>query len=410
MKGSLRIIYIGKVAPYEPEFYNMPGYGDAGTLAQLGFIEALYCSGLLDYAWGFRPIAHWPRVNIQFEKIRRHRLPCGAELHLFPLFNHFLLREISWFISVACCVLWWSISNIGKKRILITYNLSQPNGVVWARLWSWITHTKLVPIVYDMAQIKSFKKSFLVRMTEPDWLDRVHEKFLPRCDGLITITDAIIRDFAPKVSFLRVDGGVGDAVVNRLPLLERSRCEDKVENGALILMYAGSLAPWNCVKLMLDYMAANKGDKRLELWIAGAGSEEDFVREAAANDGRIKFFGMLRQDKLYELYSKADVLLNLRDVMDPGLVYHYPSKTFEMLAMGKPTIMSNGAHTKSAYGDYCKVIDRIDVACFAEGVDFFRKMTAEQRFEYGRIARQFILKNRQWSCWGSAIGKFLKSI
>lgn len=276
MKGSLRIIYIGKVAPYEPEFYNLPGYGDAGTLAQLGFIEALYCSGLLDYAWGFRPIAHWPRVNIQFEKIRRHRLPCGAELHLFPLFNHFLLREISCFISVACCILWWSICNIGKKRILITYNLSQPNGVVWARLWTWITHTKLVPIVYDMAQIKSFKKSFLVRMTEPDWLDRVHEEFLPRCDGLITITDAIIRDSAPKVSFLRVDGGVGDAVVNRLPLLERSRCEDKVENGEWILMYAGSLAPWNCVKLMLDYMAVNKGTKKkIELWIAGAGSEEE---------------------------------------------------------------------------------------------------------------------------------------
>lgn len=408
MRNEIKVAYIGKVAPYEPEFYNMPGYGDAGTLAQLGFIEALHNTKMgLDRVWGFRPIAHWPRVSTQFERARKIKLRCGAELRLLPLLNHFILKEISWFILVACCIVAWSVSRLGCKRILVVYNLSQPTGVVWARLWTWLTHTKLVPVIYDMAQIKSFRKSFLVRMTEPDWLDRVHEWFIPFCDGLFPITDAIPRDFAPGVKYLRVDGGVGESVVQNLPKMIKEKASHK--DSPLVLMYAGSLSPWNCVRLMLEYMEVNR-NADVELWIAGVGPEGKAVEEAAEKDGRIKYLGLLRQKELYEAYSAADVLLNLRDVTDPGLKYHYPSKTFEMLAMGKPTIMSDLSHTKEMYGEYCKVIEGSDARSFAKGVEYFRKMTTGMRREYGKRAKDFILNNRRWSTWGTKIGEFLEGI
>ena len=405
---NLKVAYIGGVAPFEPEFYNQPGYGRPGALAQLGFIEALHSSGLLDRAWGFRPIAHYPRANIQFEWIRRLTLPCGAKLSLMPLFNHFFLREISRFIILAWVVIHWSIQRFGDKRIIVMYNLTQPNGVIWMRLLTWLTHTKLVPIIYDMARMEMYGKSFLMHCVEPYWLDRIHEKFIPLCDGLLPITDAIPHDFAPDLKYLRVDGGIGEAVVSDLPPLSNSNSYSD-SNSNFTIFYAGGITPWNRIDILLDYMKQNQ-DPNLRLWLAGGGRQEQLAKDAAANDSRITFFGFLGPDKLNELYGQCDMLVTLRDLIDPGLKYHYPSKTFEMLAMGKPLVVTNSQHTKEAYGNYCYVIDECSVENYAKGVEFFRAMSPEERLEYGKRARQFALEHKRWCKQGPAIGEYLKSL
>ena len=404
MDKGIKIAYIGLVAPFEPVFYEQPGYGWPGSLAQLGWIEALHNSGLgLDRAWGFRPIAHWPRAKIQFEWIRRLVLPCGAKLTLVPLFNHFFLREISRFFILAWLVIHWSIQRRGFRRVIVMYNLTQPNGVVWMRLLTWLTGAKLVPVIYDLAQMEMYGKSFLMHIVEPYWLDRVHERFIPKCDGLFPITDAIPHDFAPNLKYLRVDGGIGEAVVANLPQLEVASAD------TFTIFYAGGITPWNRIDILLEYMERDQ-DPNLRLWLAGGGRQEQMVKDAAAKDGRITFFGFLGPDKLNELYGKADMLVTLRDLIDPGLKYHYPSKTFEMLAMGKPLVITNSQHTKEAYGDYCYVIDKCTLEDYAKGVDFFRAMSPNERYEYGKRARAFAMEKKRWCRQGAAIGNYLESL
>lgn len=408
MKGhkDIKVAYLGQVAPFEPEFYNQPGYGRPGSLAQLGFIEALYSSKLgLDRAWGFRPIAHWPRTRIQFEWIRRETLHCGAKLTLLPLFNHFFLREVSRFFIIAWTVILWSIERIGHRRILIIYNLSHPNGIVWLRLITWLTHTKLVPIIYDMARMEMYGKTFLNRMLTPDWLDRIHERLILFCDGLMPITDAIARDFAPSLKYLRVDGGIGEAVVLNLPELRISSSDQET----FTIFYAGGITPWNRIDILLGYMEHDK-DPKLRLWLAGCGRQEQLARDAAQKDDRITFWGFLGPEKLNELYGQADVLVTLRDLIDPGLKYHYPSKTFEMLAMGKPLVITNSQHTKEVYGAYCRVIDECTLEEYSKGIAFFRSMSPKERFEYGKRARDFALSKRRWKLWGHAIGEYLEEL
>ena len=404
MDKGIKIAYVGLVAPFEPEFYEQPGYGRPGSLAQLGWIEALHNSGVgLDRAWGFRPIAHWPRAKIQFEWIRRLVLPCGAKLTLLPLFNHFFLREISRFFILAWLVFHWSIQRRGCHRVIVMYNLTQPNGVVWLRFLTWLTGTKLVPIIYDLAQMKMYGKSFLMHIVEPYWLDRIHERLIPKCDGLFPITDAIPQDFAPNLKYLRVDGGIGEAVVANLPELKVSSSD------TFTIFYAGGITPWNRVDILLEYMERNR-DPNLRLWLAGGGRQEQLAKDAAAKDTRITFFGFLGPEKLNELYGKADMLVTLRDLIDPGLKYHYPSKTFEMLAMGKPLVITNSQHTKEAYGEYCHVIDRCTLEDYSKGVDFFCAMSPQERYEYGKRAREFALEQKRWSKQGPAIGRWLEKL
>ena len=404
MSKDIKIAYIGQVAPFEPEFYEKPGYGMAGTLAQLGWIEALHNTKMgLDRAWGVRPIGHWPRTNIQFEWIRRCVLPCGAKLTLVPLFNHFFIREISRFIILAWLVIHWSIQRRGCRRVVVIYNLTQPNGIIWMRLLTWLTGTKLVPIVYDLARMEMYGKSFLMHIVEPYWLDRIHEKFIPKCDGLFPITDAIPRDFAPKLKYLRVDGGIGEAVVRNLPKLTLPPPDQKT----FTILYAGGITPWNRIDILLEYMETNR-NPNLRLWIAGGGRQVQLAKDAAAKDSRITFFGFLGPENLNELYGKADMLVTLRDLIDPGLKYHYPSKTFEMLAMGKPLVITNSQHTKEMYGEYCKVIDECTVSEYGKGVSYFMRMTPCQRLEYGKRARAFALEQRRWSAWGRTIGHYIE--
>jgi glycosyltransferase involved in cell wall biosynthesis len=283
------------------------------------------------------------------------------------------------------------------------YNLTQPNGIVWMRLLTWLTGTKLVPIIYDLAQMEMYGKSFLMHIVEPCWLDRIHERFIPKCDGLFPITDAIPHDFAPGLKYLRVDGGIGEAVVANLSQLEVASAD------TFTIFYAGGVTPWNRIDILLEYMERDQ-DPNLRLWLAGGGRQEQMVKDAAAKDGRITFFGFLGPDKLNELYGKADMLVTLRDLIDPGLKYHYPSKTFEMLAMGKPLVITNSQHTKEAYGDYCYVIDKCTLEDYAKGVDFFRVMSPSERYEYGKRARAFALEKKRWCRQGAAIGNYLESL
>ena len=134
------------------------------------------------------------------------------------------------------------------------------------------------------------------------------------------------------------------------------------------------------------------------------------MREKAAADPRIEYLGFLEPDELYRRYGEADVLVNLRNITDPGLKYHYPSKTFEMLAMGRPLVISNSAHTRECYGNYCRVIDKCDVVALSDAIAFFMRMTREERAAYGKRAREYILANRRWCKWGEAIGDYLSTL
>ena len=156
-------------------------------------------------------------------------------------------------------------------------------------------------------------------------------------------------------------------------------------------------------------MEQNK-DPKLRLWLAGGGQQVQMAKDAAEKDARITFFGFLGPEKLQELYGKADMLVTLRDLIDPGLKYHYPSKTFEMLAMGKPLVITNSQHTREMYGAYCRVIDSCDVDSYGEAVEYFMRMSPLERLEYGKRAREYIMAHRRWCKWGPAICEYLKEI
>ena len=256
-------------------------------------------------------------------------------------------------------------------------------------------------IIYELGEISGYKFCWWQRLVVRQLSNKLGYWCIPRLDGRILISDAISRDFAPSKHYVRVDGGITNIVASKLFEL---RPHDGHE---FRMMFAGGVNHWNHIQAMLDFMARNR-DRNLRLWIAGAGAQAELVKTAAANDSRIVFYGQLEHDSLFKLYAQADVLLNLRDTGDPALAYHFPSKLLEMLVMGKPVITSRTNHAKEAYGHICKVIDRIDQ--LDDAASELQKMTADERCEYGKRAREWMLANKTWRAQGPAIREYLLKI
>jgi hypothetical protein len=97
-------------------------------------------------------------------------------------------------------------------------------------------------------------------------------------------------------------------------------------------------------------------DDKLELWISGRGDNK-LIKLAVKKDKRIKFLGLLSNNRLQNTYNRVDIFLNPRPVNMPGNEINFPSKLFDYLAWDKPIIST---WTKSLSPIYKKVLHVVD--------------------------------------------------
>jgi glycosyltransferase involved in cell wall biosynthesis len=259
----------------------------------------------------------------------------------------------------------------------------------------------MVSILYDVAWPEGLKYGWLKTLVAKA-LIKSASSVIPKLDGRIVITDLIAKHYAPNGHFLRVDGGITELVQRRLfPLVSAPKGD------SLILLFAGGIDEWNHIPLLLEMMRLYP-DQAIQLWLAGNGAHLNDVIEAAKTDTRIVYHGTLNHDQLFELYKKADVLLNLRNTKDPAMQYHFPSKLLEILTVGKPVITTSIAHIREEYGPYCFVLVDETPTALMELVQKIKSMSPEERVLIGKKAREFMLREHTWKKQGQRIKEYLE--
>ena len=400
-KHNIRVAFVGFAVPDTTEYVSS-GFSRAGNLAQNGFVEALMTSGIgLEHVWSFRSGSYFPNRKF-FYAPKYESLSNGSIAYLPAELNIFPFRDCFRHIYVLYALVKWVICTLGYRRVLVSYNTSFPN--IWfLRLATWLTRTRLLTIVYEATLITGEKQNLLHRLLEPAWYRALRNKMLPYLDGRVFITDAIARDFCPRQHYIRIDGGVTNEVVMRLFPLEID-----AKKRTFDLVFAGDIAKWNMISVMLAFMKSNL-DANLRLHIAGQGEMLPEIMKVANEDARVVYHGMLNHDELFKLYAKADVLLNLRDA---SLEYHYPSKLLEILTLGKIVVTTNPSHTKETYGHICFVLDGgADgiLPQFASAIEKIRKMSPVERYTFGRHAREWMLANKTWYAQGPALRDYIET-
>jgi len=158
-------------------------------------------------------------------------------------------------------------------------------------------------------------------------------------------------------------------------------------------MYSGVLDQRYGIPELLDAM--DLLDDGYELWLTGSGNAEELIRERAARDSRIKFFGYLpsRQD-LLDKQAQATMLISPRRDTEEASKYCFPSKLFEYMASGRPVISCFLAGIPDEYHAYLIELPSATSQEIAKALEKVAQMTEVEQAEFGVAAKNFVLSKK----------------
>lgn len=104
--------------------------------------------------------------------------------------------------------------------------------------------------------------------------------------------------------------------------------------------YVGSLSDERYISNLVEYV---KNNGSVELYIAGFGPLENFIKTEAEKYKNISFFGKLPYKDALNLYSNVDYIWGCYDPSGYNTRFAAPNKFYESLLLSKPIIVTKGS-------------------------------------------------------------------
>ncbi len=345
-------------------------------------------------------IPAFPRASRLWVPPKRTVLDNGLPVRFLPFLNITPLKQVSLGLATAVAILrWgWRVRRC-PRRLVWTFNLSVPPGL-FTLLAARIVGAKILASIVDMNEPGH---------TVPDrWMYRIdfamHRWLIPKLDGHIVVADQIMRDFAPGRTYLRVEGGVTQ---DMLDVGERRRELKQHADSLFTVTAAGSLDEANGIPELIEAFRLLTPE-RFRLRIIGGGPLEALVRKAAAEDPRIEYAGVLPFDRVLDAYRSSDVLINMRITKRLSTRYFFPSKLLEYLASGVPVITTCTGHVQEEFGPYCILLHDESRAALAGAIEEVASMPPEARSAMGARARAFMAAHKVWPIQGRRIATYIR--
>jgi glycosyltransferase involved in cell wall biosynthesis len=348
-----------------------------------------------------RQVESFPRSRQLLFPKEQIELDNGMKAILLPFFNLSPFKQVIIGISTLLHLLSWGWrTRHSAHRIVYTYNLTVPPGVftlIGARLIKARTFVSLNDINKPGQTVPN---TFFNRLDY--WL---HQKLIPLFNGHIVVSDSIIDDFAPGRPYIRVEGGVTDDMIQKTNTADSLR---KPIEKKFTIVSVGSLSEANGFNVLLKSFSLLK-EENYELYIAGTGMLENVIRQAAALDPRIKYLGVLDQKKIFELYSKADVLVNMRLTKKIDTAYFFPSKMMEYLVSGRPVITTCTGHIEEEFADFVFLIKEETAEALVAQLKHVASLEEGARTKVGMRARTYMCTHKTWNAQGERVAKFIRN-
>ena len=169
-------------------------------------------------------------------------------------------------------------------------------------------------------------------------------KLAETADSFVLLTETMA-EVLPKRPYTVIEG-----------FLPQQKFDYSNEREPKTILYTGSLnAAFGVDKLLRAFEQITDPDYRL--WICGAGGIQSTAEEYAKRDSRITYFGFLPKEKIADLQTRCDVLINPRSNSGEYTKYSFPSKTMEYLLSGSKVLMYRLPGVPEEYYDYIYTID-----------------------------------------------------
>lgn len=397
-RGAPVVAFVGSVVPDQPRFHTL-AFSRAGVLFQRNLLSAMRRAGLpADRIFSYLPISSYPREPRLLIPLQTVLLEDGESVTLLPFINVTPLKQIMIGGATVAALIPWAIRHRSRARVVYLYNLTVPPGIiVW--LGARLIGARIVVSLNDINI-----PGQTVPSTAASAFDYAIQRWLiPRLDGHVAVSDAIMEELAPHRTYLRMEGGVAPEV------FESTATRSPPDAATFRITAAGSLDRANGIEVILDAFSRIP-DARFRLTIAGRGPLEQRVGQAAARDPRITYRGFLSHDAVLDLYRESDILLNIRLTRQLHTKYFFPSKLLEYLASGTPVVSTVTGHVERELGDCAFFLREETPEATARLLTELAALPSLQRLERGRRAREYMLRHKTWDAQAARVVQFIRDV
>lgn len=210
-----------------------------------------------------------------------------------------------------------------------------------------------------------------------------------------------------KVSYLIV-GRADSVVVITQPMLEKFNTPTKVVIEAIVdpvhsvhafeqhakpyFLYSGTLDRRYGIRNLIDSYIKS-GIESHFLYICGAGSDQDYVEQAAAHCKSVKYLGQLSRTEVLALQCGASLLINPRDNSSEYTKYSFPSKVVEYMWSGVPILMYKLDGIPDRYYDFCFLASSSEGG-LCEALLKIVKLDPDELRQTGQLAKCFVADHK----------------
>jgi glycosyltransferase involved in cell wall biosynthesis len=375
-----RVIWLGPIVEKETIMSNQ-AVSPAGNRWQTELIKALIVNGCKITIIGHVPHRMWPRGAAIIKSSNSAAIREVSNQHVgysnIPVFRSKTLSQ-GYLQAIKALIPTWS------PTIVISYNAT-PENVVAGNYAKLMCGIPWVCIVADTTAPAA------------SWV-RLGGK-LKNSSGNVFLSWKSFNDFPGELKF-HLDGGVEEIEYDKALIGKRDNFLSET-----IFLYAGNMDTYAGLSNLV------KGFKKLsspkvKLWICGKGNTNQ-ISHLISNDTRIKYFGLVSEEKLKQLYRNTHYFVNPRKINMKENDNNFPSKILDYLSYCKPILST---WTPGLHPNYRKVLKIIDddtprgISSVLEEVSNWR---VGEYLEVSERIFSFVYPKKRWKNQAKAFGDWL---
>ena len=388
----MNILYLGKFFP--EKLLNVildhkeKNIGFSNHNFEMSVINGLCRQEHIDFKCITLPaVFSFPHNNHKFFTRAEHYKYKNTEINSAGFCNLVLLKEIWSTISCMKQII-KCVRKFHGDTIHIIINTPDNRLFTALKIASWFSSkhfskTVIIPdipsLVTDMDKHNPIKRILL------KYRNDFVMKITSNSNGLVLLTEAMMDFISKPVKHIVMEGIVDTETMN-IQYVRHS--EDKK-----IILYTGTLRKiFGVMNLVEAFKLIPRND--VELWICGSGDSQKFIENAARDDSRIKFWGLVDSKAALTMQYHSTVLVNPRTSEGVFTKYSFPSKTMEYLLAGRSVIINKLPGIPDEYYDYVYTPIDESITALADCISYVLSIPDDIRERFAAKGRKFILEKK----------------
>lgn len=301
-----------------------------------------------------------------------------------PIINISFLKHVMVFIYAFFSVFYLRLrSGLRAYAVIDVLNSSISSGALAA---CKLTMGKSIGIVTDLPQLLQqtlniSRLSFIEKSSI-----KLNEHLIKHYDGYVFLTDHMNKAINPKNKPSCIIEGLVDINMQKTG---KSLIKDKPR----VILYSGGIYEKYGVKMLLEAFMSME-HKDIQLSIFGTGDMVDILLKYCKKDKRIKYHGVVPNDKVIEAQLTATLLVNPRPSNVEFVKFSFPSKNMEYMASGTPVVTTRLPGMPIEYYDYIFIFNEETVKGFAQTLNEILSLPNKALIEKGQSCKSFVLEKK----------------